>query len=185
MKALGYLVFCVLIVSGLGCDSGLESIIEGVDSQITLEDALTQNYNLQTPLYGIKVAIREDVSLDADTIVNLLDEDAVDFLDCQFERGAAIGFEEFMLDDGTLVPPLSELRVFVVPRNFECDAVDRDVCSGIFYPSSDLIIIAERGIGSCGDLSFWKHELGHRYGMALDHSNQEEFEPCIDPPDCF
>jgi len=156
----------------------------GVDSKITEQDANAQNYDLKTPGYEMQVAIRDDVDGNPQDILDLLDERAADFLECQFMMGSEIGAHPLPIEGGEVVPPLSELRVFVVPFNFECDAVDKNVCAGIFFPDSDLIVISKESLGRCGELPLWKHELGHRYGMTLDHSNQSEFEPCIDPPDC-
>jgi hypothetical protein len=155
-----------------------------VDGAITLEEAEAQDYNLRTPGYDIQVAIREDVNADVDNILDILDERAANFLECQFMTNPDIGAQEFQIPNGDIVPPLSELRVFVVPINFECDAVDKNVCAGIYYFGADLIIIAKEGFARCGTLPLWKHEIGHRYGMAANHSNQSDFEPCIDPPDC-
>jgi hypothetical protein len=154
------------------------------DPLITLEDAEAQDYNLITPLYEMQVSIRGDVDGDIGNILDKLDERGADFLDCQFALGAEIGFQAVQIDNGDIVPPLSELRVFVVPFTFKCTAVDRDVCAGIHFSGPDLIVISKESIGQCKDFSFWKHELGHRYGMAADHSNQRDFEPCINPPGC-
>lgn len=155
-----------------------------VDSKITDRDALAQDYNRRTLRYGMQVAIRDDVDGDINNILDLLDERAAVFLECQFMMDSDIGSQPFLILNGDQVTPLSMLRVFVVPFTFECEALGRDVCTGIFYPSSDLIIIAKESMNPCGILRAWKHEVGHRYGMVADHSNQNEFEPCIDPPDC-
>ena len=183
-----YLCLSALMAFAMFCISCNGSdLIPGlgeVDSKITEQDANARDFDRSTPGYEMKVAIRNDVDGDPEEILDLLDELAADFLECQFEMGPGIGADPFPIGGGVTVPPLSELRVFVVPFNFECDAVDKDICAGIFFPNSDLIIISEYSLGRCGEFPLWKHELGHRYGMALDHSNQEEFEPCIDPPDC-
>ncbi len=169
----------------IACSEDILPSLGTVDTLITEEEALSQNFNRPTPLYGMQVAIRDDVDGDINNILNLLDERAADFLECQFMMGQGIGSDDFKIPSGNTVFPLSMLRVFVVPFTFECEALDRDVCTGIYYyPSSDLIIIAKESMNPCGILRAWKHELGHRYGMAADHSNQSEFEPCIDPPDC-
>src|SRR3972149_4162894 len=114
----------VLPLFFLACNEDILTSSGIVDELITEEEALSQNFDLPTPVYEMRIAIRDDVD------------------------------------------------------------VDIGVCSGIYYPSSDLIIIAKESLSPCGILRFWKHELGHRYGMAADHNNQDEFEPCIDPPDC-
>ena len=155
-----------------------------MDTLITEEEALSQNFNRPTLVYEMQVAIRDDVDGDINNILDILDERAAVFLECQFMMDQGIGSDNFKIPSGNTVFPLSVLRVFVVPFNFKCDAVDKSICAGIYYFSSDLIIIAEEGLGRCGKLPLWKHELGHRYGMAANHSNQNEFEPCIDPPDC-
>lgn len=183
-----YLYLLALLAFTIFCSAcGSSDLIPGlgeVDSLITKEEADAQNFNRRTPRFQIQVAIRGDVTGNPEDILNLLDEMGADFLECQFMMDPEIVSEEFMIPSGEIVPPLSELRVFVVPFNFECEAVDRDVCAGIFFPDFDLIIISENSLGRCGELPLWKHELGHRYGMTLSHSNQEEFEPCSDPPDC-
>ncbi|MBI2485666.1 MAG: hypothetical protein HYW01_01645 [Deltaproteobacteria bacterium] len=185
MKYLGLLTLLAFAIFYSACNgSDLIPALGEVDSKITEQDANAQNFDLVTRGYEMKVAIREDVEGDTEVILDSLDEMAADFLECQFGMGPGIGADDFPIEGEEIVPPLSELRVFVVPFNFECDAVDRDVCAGIFFPNSDLIIISENSLGRCGELPLWKHELGHRYGMALDHSNQAEFEPCINPPEC-
>ena len=181
------LLVCLIVfpIFFLACGENLLPSSTGeMDGMITLEDANDREYNLKTPGYEIQVSIREDVNADVDEILNLLDERAAEFLECQFMMGAGIGSGDFKIPSGNTVFPLSMLRVFVVPFTFECEALDRDVCTGIYYPSSDLIIIAKESMNPCGILRAWKHEVGHRYGMAADHSNENEFEPCIDPPDC-
>ncbi|MEQ9619345.1 MAG: hypothetical protein RIG61_09250 [Deltaproteobacteria bacterium] len=155
-----------------------------VDPLIDGEVAEAQTYDLRTPVYGMQVAIDSRVNSGTQSVLDLLDNRATQFLNCQFMEGAELGFETVMLENGTMVPPLSDLRVYVVPRRFECDAVDRDVCSGIYFFSIDAIVIAEGGFLGCGEFAVWKHELGHRYGMDADHSNQSDFEPCINAQNC-
>ena len=174
----------VLPLFFLACNEDILTSSGIVDELITEEEALSQNFDLPTPVYEMRIAIRDDVDGDINNILELLDVRAEVFLDCQFMMGSEIGFDDFKIPSGNTVFPLSMLRVYVVPFTFECEAVDKGVCSGIYYPSSDLIIIAKESLSPCGILRFWKHELGHRYGMAADHNNQDEFEPCIDPPDC-
>src|SRR3990170_8879087 len=174
----------VLPLFFLACNEDILTSSGIVDELITEEEALSQNFDLPTPVYEMRIAIRDDVDGDTNNILDLLDERAADFLECQFMMGSEIGSDDFKIPSGNTVFPLSMLRVYVVPFTFECDAVDKSICAGIYYFSSDLIIIAEEGLGRCGKLPLWKHELGHRYGMAANHSNQNEFEPCIDPPDC-
>ena len=176
------LLICALLYSACGDEI---PAVGTIDSKITEQEAKAQNYNnLMTPGFGIQVAIRDDVSGDTSDLLDLLDDRAAEFLECQF-MSFEIGSQPFQIKNGETVSPLSELRAFVVPFNFECDAVDTDVCAGIFFPDSDLIIISKESLGRCGEFPLWKHELGHRYGMALDHRNQGEFEPCIDPPGCL
>ena len=179
---LACLIFFPLLF--LTCSEDILSSFGTVDTLISEEEALSQNFNRPTLVYGMQVAIRDDVDGDINNILDLLDKRAAGFLECQFMMGPDIGFQTFLIPNVDEVTPLSMLRVFVVPFTFECEALDRDVCAGIFYPSSDLIIIAKESMNPCGILRAWKHEAGHRYGMAADHSNQNEFEPCIDPPDC-
>ena len=173
-------------LTNLACDAG--DLIPESGSPlplITLDDAESQEYELTTPLYRIRVSIREDVGGNEENILGNLDEMAANFLDCQFDEGANIGFDKFTIEGGEEIPPLSQLSVFVVPFTFRCEAENRDTCDGIYYFGNDLIIIARENRGLCDNFAFWKHELGHRYGMAGDHSNQGGFEPCIDPAGCI
>lgn len=169
------------------CDS-LEDVIPETgpaDPVITFEEADAQDYDLTTPGYGMKVAIRGDVGGNVETILNRLDNRAADFLDCQF-GDSGVGFGDVEIEDGQVIPPLSEHRVFVVPFSFECPGPSPDPCAGVYFrgEGADLTIISKRTIGQCKDFSFFMHELGHRYGMKADHSNRRDFEPCIDPPEC-
>jgi len=185
LKYISILTLLVYLFIHSACD--LEDNIPETGSpgsKITLEDVEAQFYNLRTPLYEMQVSIRDDVDGNDENILNTLDEMAADFLDCHFDLGAQIGFQDFLVQNGDTITPLSDLRVFVVPFTFRCDAVGRDECAGIYFFGSDIIVISERSIGQCEDFSFWPHELGHRYGMNADHSNQRDFEPCVDPPGC-
>ncbi|MFI5323620.1 MAG: hypothetical protein ACHQ6U_08850 [Thermodesulfobacteriota bacterium] len=74
--------------------------------------------------------------------------------------------------------------MYVIPNRFDCDAVGRSVCGGIYFSDIDAIAISEGGFHGCGEFSVWKYELGHRYGMKPDHSNMSDFEPCINPDNC-
>jgi len=155
-----------------------------IDSKITEQDAESQNFNWKTPGFEMQVAIRDDVDGNTDDMLNLLDERAAEFLQCQF-GDSQVGSKEFQIPNGEVVSPLSELRVFVVPFTFKCDAEDKDTCAGIFFPNSDIIVIAQNSLGRCGEFPLFKHELGHRYGMAPDHNNISEFQSCIEPPGCI
>ncbi|MGH7889273.1 MAG: hypothetical protein ACRENF_01830 [Thermodesulfobacteriota bacterium] len=184
MNYSSFLTLLAFVIFYSAC--GSSDLIPGfgtIDSKITEQDANEHIFGSVTPGYEMQVAIRDDVDGEPQKILDSLDEMAAEFLECQFNMGPDIGSGLFPIEGGE-VPPLSQLRVFVVPFNFECDAVDTDVCAGIFFPNSDLIIISENSLGRCGELPLWKHELGHRYGMSLNHSNQEEFEPCINPTQC-
>lgn len=175
-------VVLLLILSYISCDSLDPS---NSDQRVTLEDALQENYTFTTPVYNIRVAIDMSVNLTVNEVLTKIDQEAMDFLDCQFFEGSDIGFNEFTLSNQEVVPPLSQLRILVVPNNFECDAVDKNVCAGIqFGGSNDLIIVAREGFGRCGDIPLLKHELAHRYGLLGDHSNQDEFSGCSDPENC-
>jgi hypothetical protein len=169
------------------CD-GLDDVIPETgspDPLITFEEANAQDYNLTTPLYGMKVAIRGDVDGDVESMLNRLDSRAANFLECRF-GDPNVGFGDLEIESGETIPPLSEQRVFVVPFTFECIGPTTDVCAGVYFAGADadLTIISKRTIGQCKDFSFFNHELGHRYGLDADHSNQRDFEPCIDPPEC-
>lgn len=147
--------------------------------------AEARDYNLTTPVYGMQVSIREDVGLGVNTILDILDNRAEQFLNCQLEGGSQLGFEDVMLSNGDTIGPLSDLRVFVVPNRFECEAADRSVCSGIYFFGNDIIVVSSsRRFSGCPNLPIWKHEVGHRYGMAADHSNLGEFSSCTDENNC-
>ncbi|MGH7892078.1 MAG: hypothetical protein ACREN0_07395 [Thermodesulfobacteriota bacterium] len=45
-------------------------------------------------------------------------------------------------------------------------------------------MISEGGFEGCGEFPVWKHELAHRYGMEADHSNQSDFNACINTDGC-
>ena len=187
MKLFKPLLASILILSFISCESVEDKFTDDVidpDDKITEEDALEENYGFKTPVYNISVAIDEDVNLSVDEVLTKIDEEAMDFLDCQFLGGPGIGFEDFTLPDQAVVSPLSDLRIFVVHINFECDAADKSICAGILFSDSDLIVVAEEGFGRCGDLPLLKHELAHRYGLGSDHGNQDEFSRCGDPEDC-
>ncbi len=173
----------LIILTQASCNE-TSSLIKGPDDKITEQDALAQNYSLTTPFFGIQVSIDENVEKDNTYILNLLDSRIKDFLDCQFFEEHKVGFKDFKLEDGTIVPPLNKLRIYVVPYTFECDAADKNTCGGIYFSSSDIIVVAEQSIGRCEELPLIKHEVAHRYGLKADHSNQEEFSFCSDPENC-
>jgi len=181
--AIVFSTLCMFLLFS-SCNDVEEFFAGPVDPLIDAETVEAQDYDLQTPYYGMQVAIKSGVSAGTSHVLSLLDNRARQFLDCLFEGGEQLGFEDVELSDGAIVPPLSELRVYVVPNRFECEAEGRSVCGGIYFPGLDAIVIAEGGFEGCGEFSVWKHELGHRYGMASDHSNQNEFEPCINPDNC-
>ena len=181
--AIVFSALCVFLFFS-SCDN-IEDFFTGpVDSLIDAEVLESRDYNFVTPFYGMQVAIKNGVDAGTNHVLNLLDNRARQFLNCLFVDGEQLGFEDVPLQDGTVVPPLSQLRVYVVPNRFECEAEGRSVCGGIYYWDIDAIAIAEGGFRGCGEFSVWKHELGHRYGMAADHSNQHEFEPCVNPQSC-
>lgn len=186
MRYLALLTLLIFTLFYSACNNeGEIPAIGTVDSLITEQDAKDQKYDLTTKRFGMQVAIRSDVDGNTQDILDLLDERAADFLECQFMMNPDdIGSKPFQIPSGKKVALLSMLRVFVVPFTFKCEAVDKDTCAGIFFQDSDLIIIAKESLGRCGEFPLWKHELGHRYGMALDHSNISEFESCIAPPEC-
>ena len=179
------LLFNVFVL--ISCDSLGDVFPEtgSPDPLITFDDANSQTYNLTTPLYSMKVAIRGDVGGNVEDILNKLDNKAANFLTCQF-GDSHVGFEDLEIASGEMIPPLSQLRVFVVPITFECESPTSNVCAGAYYggPGAALTIISKRTIGQCKDFSFFKHELAHRYGMEADHSNRRDFEPCKDAPGC-
>ena len=178
-------VFSVSLIQ-LSCDETDDFLNGGgTDPLIDQEVAEAQDYSLTTPVYGMQVAIRDDVGLGVNNILAILDNRATQFLDCQLEGSSQLGFEDVMLPDGGTIGPLSELRVFVVPRQFDCEAADRDVCSGIYFFGNDIIVVSSSSrFSSCPNLAIWKHELGHRYGMEADHSNIGDFRGCTDEDNC-
>ncbi len=182
MRHLPITLAAIFIFSLVSCDQ-VEDFFAPVDPLIDEEVVESQDFNLTTPFYEMQVAIDSRVNAGDQRVLDLLDNRAEQFLNCQF-GDSDIGFEDFMLDDGTVVPPLSELRVYVVPNRFECEAVGRDVCGGIYFSGIDAIVVSEGGFEGCGEFSVWKHELGHRYGMEADHSNQSDFEACTNTDGC-
>lgn len=186
MKYLSVL-FIILLLASNSCDTVDEltdSADRPTDPLINREIAESQDYDLTTPLYGMQVAIDNRVDSGTQSVLNLLDNRATQFLDCQFVEGSQLGFEDVMLDNDTIIPPLSDLRVYVVPNRFECEAVGLSVCSGIYFFGNDIIVLSEGGFLGCGEFSVWRHELGHRYGMEADHSNQSDFRSCIGQDNC-
>lgn len=183
MRPLALLTLVILILFYLSCSNDFPAV-GTVDSLITEQEAQVQNFDSMTPEFNMQVAIRSDVSGNTGDILNSLDQDAATFLQCQFGN-SQVGLQDFQIQSGEVVPPLSMLRVFVVPFTFHCQAIGTDTCSGVFFPDSDLIIISEQSLGRCGEFPLFRHELGHRYGMAPDHSNISEFQSCITPSGCF
>ncbi len=188
MRHLSVALAMLFVLTLVSCDS-VEEFFAPIDPLIDEEDVESQDFNLTTPFYGMQVAIDSRVDAGTERVLDLLDNRAEQFLDCQF-GDSQIGFEDFLLDDDVLVPPLEDLRVYVVPNRFECEAVGRDVCGGIYFSDIDAIVLSEGGFEGCGEFSVWKHELAHRYGMEADHSNQPDFRACIntdrcDPGDIF
>lgn len=184
MKYLSVFVFVFLIVLSTSCDEIFNFADPPTDPLIDRGVAESQDYNLTTPLYGMQVAINNRVDSGTQSILTLLDRRATQFLDCQFAEGSQLGFEDVMLGSGIIVPPLSDLKVYVVPNRFECEAVGLSVCAGIFFFGNDIIVLSEGGFLGCGEFSVWRHELGHRYGMEADHSNQSDFQSCIGQDSC-
>ena len=183
MRQLPVILVVIFMFTLFSCDEVTDIVAGPVDPLIDEGVVESQDYNLTTPLYGMQVAIDSRVSKGTDRVLDLLDNRAEQFLNCQF-GDSQIGFEDFMLDNDTVVPPLSDLRVYVVPHRFDCEAEGRDVCGGIYFFDNDVIVVSESGFAGCGEFSVWKHELGHRYGMEADHSNQSDFNACINTDSC-
>lgn len=184
MRYLLVLSIFIFSLSIISCDTFEDNDPTKVDPLIDREIAEAQDYNLTTPLYGMQVSIDSRVDSGTNSVLNLLDNRATKFLNCQFNEGSQLGFETVELEDGTEVPPLSDLRVYVVPNKFKCEAVGISECAGIYFFGTDLIVLSEGGFLGCGEFSVWRHELGHRYGMAADHSNQSDFRGCIGQDNC-
>lgn len=188
MKRILLLTIGVLIFASTACedvaDEFSDLFIDDPDPLITEEDAQAQNFNFVTPEFGIRVAIDDDVDSSTESVLSSIDDAARNFLNCQFAEGEAIGDDEFELEDGETVGPLSDLMVYAVSFTFECEAVDTDTCAGIHFGDSGIIVIAEETNNSCEDFGFMEHEIGHRYGMDADHDNIEDFEDCIRVEGC-
>jgi len=183
MKYFLVLFVTVLFLASVSCDTIDDTGIEP-DPLITAEIADSQNYNLVTPVYGMHVSIKSGVNRSDQNVLDILDKRAEQFLDCQFVGGSELGFEEVMLSDGAMVPPLSELRVFVVPIRYKCDVPGTDVCNGTYFGGVDIITVAEGAFPGCDVFLPWKHELAHRYGMDANHTNQSDFQACIGASNC-
>lgn len=183
MKYLSLILVSILCLTSISCDSLDDTGIEP-DPLITGEIADEETYDLVTPVYGMKVSIDKRVGRSDQNVLEILDRRAEQFLDCQFEEGSQLGFEETMLSSGTIIPPLSELRVLVVPIRFKCDVPGADVCNGAYFGSFDIAVVAEGGFPGCDVLLPWKHELGHRYGMDSNHTNISEFRACTGSTNC-
>lgn len=187
MKNFTSLFLLLFILTISGCDSiedAFEDDVIDPDGLLTIEEINQQNFNLRTPVYDIAVAIDDRVDLPQDELLMLIDQEVEDFFNCQFFEGEDIGFDDFLLSNNELITPMSDLRLYIVPFNFECETIDRSICAGIYNSGSDLMAVAEEGFGRCGDLPLLKHEVAHRYGMLGDHSNQGEFAACSDPENC-
>ncbi len=184
MKYLTIFSIFILTITMISCDTLDNNDPTQVDPLIDQEIAESQDYNLTTPIYGMQVAIDRRVDSGTNSVLNLLDNRATKFLNCQFNEGSQLGFQTVELGDGTMIPPLSSLRVYVVPNRFECQAVGLSECAGIYFFGNDIIVLSEGGFLGCGEFSVWRHELGHRLGMAADHSNQSDFQGCIGQDNC-
>jgi len=187
MKYLSVLFVLILLVVSNSCDS-VDNLIDSADPPtdplIDQQIAESQNYDLVTPLYGMQVAIDNRVDSGTQSILTLLDKRATQFLDCQFAEGSQVGFEDVMLGSGTIVPPLADLRIYVVPNRYKCDVPGASVCNGTYFGGADIVVVSEGGFLGCDDFLAWKHELGHRYGMESDHGNQSDFQSCIGDSNC-
>ncbi len=188
MKKLLLITIGLFIFATTACDDVRDEFsdlfLDDPDPLITEEDAEAQNFNFTTLRFGIQVSIDEDVDSSVESVLSSIDNAATNFLNCQFAEGEAVGDDEFELEDGETVGPLSDLMVYAVPFTFECEAEDTDTCAGIHFGESGIIVIAEETNGSCEDFGFMEHEIGHRYGMDADHDNIEDFEECIRVENC-
>jgi len=183
MKYFLVLLVSVLFLASVSCDT-LDDLGVEPDPLITGEIADEEIYDLVTPVYGMQVSIKKSVNRSNQDVLDILDRRAEQFLDCQFVEGSQLGFDEVMLGNGTIVPPLSDLRVLVVPIRFKCDVPGTSVCNGAYFGGFDIVVVAEGGFPGCEVFLPWKHELGHRYGMDANHDNQSEFRACIGPSNC-
>lgn len=184
MKKIWISLPLLCLVFLVSCDEIEDRVRDSADAEVTIEEAESQNYNLTTPYFGIRVSINQSVSTNVEELLDFIDSKIADFLNCQFSQGEQIGFENFELQDGTIIPPLDELRMYIVPKTFECSAVDKDICSGIYFYDEDIVVLAKESFGRCEDYALLQHEVAHRYGLSADHSNQSQFSECSDPRDC-
>ena len=183
MKYLSFILVSFLFLASFSCDTLDDTGIDP-DPLITGEIADSKTYDLVTPVYGMKVSIDNGVNRSNQDVLDILDRRAEQFFDCQFAEGSQLGFEQVMLSNDTIVSPLSDLRVLVVPIRFKCDVPGASVCNGAYFGGFDIAVVAEGGIPGCEVFLPWKHELGHRYGMDADHTNQSEFRACTGPTNC-
>lgn len=183
MKYLSVFFVLTIILVTVSCDS-LDNFDTDPDPLITAEIADSQDYNLVTPIYGMQVSIDNGVNRGTQDILDILDRRAEQFLDCQFVEGSELGSEDFMLNNVTIVPPLSDLRVYVVPKRYRCDVPGTSVCNGTYFGGVDIVTVAETDFPGCDVFLPWKHELGHRYGMDANHTNQSDFQSCIGDASC-
>ncbi|MGH7892077.1 MAG: hypothetical protein ACREN0_07390 [Thermodesulfobacteriota bacterium] len=103
MRQLPITLAAIFIITLVSCDA-VEDFFAPVDPLIDQEVVESQDFNLTTPFYGMQVAIDSRVDANDQHVLDLLDNRAEQFLNCQF-GDSQIGFEDFMLDDGTVVPP--------------------------------------------------------------------------------
>lgn len=183
MKKLSLLFLFTIMIASVSCDS-LDTGGATPDPLITAEIADSQDYNLVTPVFGMQVSIDSGVNRGTQDVLRILDTRAEQFLDCQFVEGSELGFEDVMLDNGTMVSPLSDLRVYVVPNRYRCDVPGTSVCNGTYFGGVDIVAVAEGGFPGCEVFLPWKHELAHRYGMDANHNNQPDFRPCTGASNC-
>ncbi len=183
MKYLSVFFVLTIMLVTISCDS-LDTGGVTPDPLITAEIADSQNYDLVTPVYGMRVSIDSGVGRGNQDVLRILDTRAEQFLDCQFLEGSELGFEDVMLENGIMVSPLSDLRVYVVPDRYKCDVPGTSVCNGTFFGGVDIVVVAEGSFPGCDVFLPWKHELGHRYGMDANHTNQSDFQSCIGDANC-
>lgn len=183
MKNLLLLFLIGIMAASISCDT-LDTGGTTPDPLITAEIADSRDYNLVTPVYGMQVSIDSGVDRGTQDVLRILDTRAEQFLDCQFLEGSELGFEDVMLENGTMVSPLSDLRVFVVPNRYRCDVPGASVCNGTYFGGVDIVVVAEGGFPGCEVFLPWKHELAHRYGMDANHNNQPDFQPCTGASNC-
>jgi hypothetical protein len=82
MRYLPVTLAAIFIITLVSCDS-VEEFFAPVDPLIDQEVVESQDFNLTTPFYGMQVAIDSGVNAGTEKVLDLLDNRAEEFLNCQ------------------------------------------------------------------------------------------------------